>query len=102
MPLFQSNLRKQIRKLPKIQNSEICENYSLLFIIIHYYSFVSLEVPRGLRLEVQREGQAARHRRAEERVLPQPDGLRRAQRRAELVDLTSFFVALEWQSRKTG
>ena len=26
--LFQLNLRKQIWKLPRIQNSEICENYS--------------------------------------------------------------------------
>ena len=34
MSLFQSNLRKQIRKLPKILKSS-CENYSLLFIIIH-------------------------------------------------------------------
>ena len=32
---FQSILRKQIRKLPKIENSEICENYSIFFNIIH-------------------------------------------------------------------
>ena len=42
MSLFQSNLRKQISKLPKIQNSE---NLSKLIITIHYYSFVSLSEP---------------------------------------------------------
>ena len=41
-PLLAS-CRKQIRKLPKIQNSEICENYSKLYPkIIQYYSIVSL------------------------------------------------------------
>ena len=41
MSLFQSNLRKQIRNLPKILNFQFCENYSLLFKIIHWcpYSF---------------------------------------------------------------
>ena len=34
MPLFQSNLRKQIRKLPKIVKF-VRINYSLLFKIIH-------------------------------------------------------------------
>ena len=34
MSLFQSNLRKQIRKLPKIQYSEICEKHSILFNIM--------------------------------------------------------------------
>ena len=45
--LFQSNLRKQIRKLPKIQNSEICEKYSFLFIIIHSCPYSSLSRARS-------------------------------------------------------
>ena len=51
MSLFQSNLRKQIRKLPKIENSEICENYSLLlFIILHLCPYWLAQVSvRGLR-----------------------------------------------------
>ena len=35
MTPFQSNLRKQIRNLPKILNF-FCENYSVLFKIIHF------------------------------------------------------------------
>ena len=39
--LFQSNLRKQIRKLPKLLKSVNIIHYcSLLFIIVHYYSLL--------------------------------------------------------------
>ena len=38
------------------ENSEICENYSLLFITFHYYSFVSLVVLR--RAELAEQGRA--------------------------------------------
>ena len=40
--LFQSNLRKHIGKIAENSEIRFCEKYSLLFIIIHYYSFVSL------------------------------------------------------------
>ena len=58
---FQSNLRKQIRKLPEIENSEICENYSLSFIIIHYHSllFICFLGPGRLPLD-PRAGRAPR------------------------------------------
>ena len=56
MSLFQSNLRKEIRILPKFR----CENNSLLlvFIISHYHSFVSLldthrERPRPVPAELE-------------------------------------------------
>ena len=54
--IFQSNLRKQISRLPKILKSVKIIHYysllfidpnSLLFIVIHYYSFVSLATGRA-------------------------------------------------------
>ena len=49
--LFQLNLRKQIRKLPKILKSvKINETYSLLIIIIHYYSLVILFIITSIHL----------------------------------------------------
>ena len=45
MSLFQSNLRKQIRKLPKILESVKFSKLFKLFNIIQYYSFVSLGIP---------------------------------------------------------
>ena len=59
VPLFQSNLRKQIRKLPKFLKFVKFIHYYLVFIIFHYYSFVSLvqRVPGhvGSRLELKVE-----------------------------------------------